>query len=72
MRRIIFASCLLAVPFVANAQTSGACTNGTLNGTYSLTLTGRALNSSNHRFTYLNSSRLCCWPFQFKSKTTGA
>jgi uncharacterized protein (TIGR03437 family) len=46
MRRIIFASCLLAAPFVAHAQTSGACTSATLNGTYSLALTGRVLNSA--------------------------
>ena len=46
IRRIAFASCLLAAPFVAHAQTSGACTAATLNGTYSLTLTGRTITSA--------------------------
>lgn len=46
MRRIAFASCLLAAPFLASAQTAGVCTSATLNGTYSLTLTGRAVSST--------------------------
>jgi len=46
IRRSAFALCVMAAPFLAHAQTSGACTNGTLNGTYSLTLTGRAINST--------------------------
>lgn len=46
IRRIALASCLLAVPFLAHAQTSGTCGSGTLNGTYSLTLTGRGVNST--------------------------
>jgi uncharacterized protein (TIGR03437 family) len=46
IRRIAFASCLLAAPFLANAQTSGVCTGATLSGTYSLTLTGRAVSST--------------------------
>lgn len=46
IRRMAFASCLLAVPFLANAQTLGICTTATLSGTYSLSLTGRAVNSA--------------------------
>lgn len=46
MRRLILTSCLLVAPFVAHAQTSGSCTAATLTGTYSLNLTGRALNSA--------------------------
>jgi uncharacterized protein (TIGR03437 family) len=37
---------VLAAPFVAEAQVAGVCTSATLSGTYSLTLTGRAVNSS--------------------------
>lgn len=44
IRRIAIASSLLAIPFLAQAQTSGTCTTGTLNGTYSLTLTGRGVS----------------------------
>jgi uncharacterized protein (TIGR03437 family) len=43
--RFIFAGCL-AIPFLAQAQTSGVCTTGTLSGTYSLTLTGRTVSSA--------------------------
>jgi uncharacterized protein (TIGR03437 family) len=46
IRRIAFASCLLAAPFVACAQTSGTCTSATLKGTYSISLTGRAVSSA--------------------------
>src|SRR5580698_11278764 len=46
IRRIVIASCLFAAPFVAHAQTSGTCTNGTLNGTYSLNLSGRGISST--------------------------
>lgn len=46
IRRIAFASCLLAAPFLVHGQTAGACTSATLSGTYSLTLTGRAVNST--------------------------
>lgn len=46
IRRIALASCLLAVPFLANAQTSGTCTAATLSGTYSLNLSGRAFSST--------------------------
>ncbi|HTB11274.1 MAG TPA: hypothetical protein VK752_06880 [Bryobacteraceae bacterium] len=46
IRRIALLSTLLAVPFVAHAQTAGACTSGTLNGTYSLSLTGRMVGST--------------------------
>jgi uncharacterized protein (TIGR03437 family) len=43
IRRIAIASCLLAAPFLAHAQTAGACTAATLSGTYSVTLTGRTV-----------------------------
>ena len=46
IRRFAFASCILAAPFLAHAQTSGTCTSATLTGTYSLTLTGRAVSST--------------------------
>lgn len=46
IRRIAIASCLLAAPVLVQAQTSGTCTTATLNGTYSLTLTGRAVSST--------------------------
>jgi uncharacterized protein (TIGR03437 family) len=46
IRRICFASCLLAAPFLAHAQTSGTCTAATLNGTYSISLTGRTVTST--------------------------
>jgi uncharacterized protein (TIGR03437 family) len=46
IRRIAIASCLLAAPFLAHAQTSGACTAATLTGTYSLSLTGRDVSST--------------------------
>jgi uncharacterized protein (TIGR03437 family) len=46
MRRIAFLFSLLAVPFLAHAQTSGTCTSATLSGTYSLTLTGRDVSST--------------------------
>jgi hypothetical protein len=46
IRRIAFASCMLAAPFVACAQTSGTCTSATLKGTYSISLTGRAVSSA--------------------------
>lgn len=40
-------SCLLAVPILAQPQIGGGtCSSSTLNGTYSLTLSGRDLNSS--------------------------
>jgi uncharacterized protein (TIGR03437 family) len=43
--RIAFAFCL-AAPFLAQAQTNGTCSTATLNGTYSLLLTGRAVSST--------------------------
>jgi uncharacterized protein (TIGR03437 family) len=46
IRRLALASCFLAVPFLAKAQTGGTCTAATLNGTYAFNLAGRALNSS--------------------------
>jgi uncharacterized protein (TIGR03437 family) len=46
IRRILYASCFLAAPFLAHAQTSGSCTAATLSGTYSLTLTGRMVTSA--------------------------
>jgi uncharacterized protein (TIGR03437 family) len=46
IRRIAFASCFLAAPYLAHAQTAGACTAATLSGTYSLSLTGRTVTSA--------------------------
>jgi len=46
IRRIVFVSSLVAIPFLAHAQTSGSCSSATLSGTYSLTLTGRNVSAT--------------------------
>ena len=46
IRRIAFASWLVAAASLAHAQTSGTCTAATLSGTYSLNLTGRDVSST--------------------------